>query len=44
MKLNQMRDMVAIAERCSLRAAARHLDLAQPALTRSIGSLERELV
>ena len=43
MKLNQMRDMVAIAERGSLRAAARHLDLAQPALTRSIGALEREL-
>jgi LysR family transcriptional regulator, regulator of abg operon len=43
MKLNQMRDMVAIVERGSLRAAARHLGLAQPALTRSIGALEREL-
>lgn len=43
MKLNQMRDMVAVVERGSLRAAARHLDLAQPALTRSIGALEREL-
>lgn len=43
MKLTQMRDMVAIVERGSLRAAARHLNLAQPALTRSIGALEREL-
>jgi LysR family transcriptional regulator of abg operon len=43
MKLNQLRDMVAIVERGSLRAAARHLDLAQPALTRSIRTLEREL-
>jgi LysR family transcriptional regulator of abg operon len=43
MKLNQLRDMVAVVERGSLRAAARHLNLAQPALTRSIGALEREL-
>ena len=43
MKLNQFRDVVAIAERGSLRAAARHLQLAQPALTRSIQELEREL-
>ncbi len=43
MKLNQLRDMVAIVERGSLRAAARHLELAQPALTRSIRALEREL-
>ena len=43
MKLTQMRDMVAVVERGSLRAAARHLGLAQPALTRSIGTLEREL-
>jgi LysR family transcriptional regulator, regulator of abg operon len=43
MKLNQLRDMVAIVERGSLRAAARHLELAQPALTRSIRTLEREL-
>jgi LysR family transcriptional regulator of abg operon len=43
MKLTQMRDMVAVVERGSLRAAARHLGLAQPALTRSIGALEREL-
>ena len=43
MKLNQLRDMLAIVERGSLRAAARHLDLAQPALTRSIRSLEKDL-
>src|SRR6478736_5279873 len=43
MKFSQMRDVVAIAERGSLRAASRHLSLAQPALTRSIHELEREL-
>lgn len=43
MKLNQFRDVVAIAERGSLRAAARHLQLAQPALTRSLQELEHEL-
>ncbi|TFZ01265.1 LysR substrate-binding domain-containing protein [Ramlibacter rhizophilus] len=43
MKLNQLRDMVAIVERGSLRGAARHLDIAQSALTRSIRELEREL-
>ncbi|HEY5209358.1 MAG TPA: LysR substrate-binding domain-containing protein [Stellaceae bacterium] len=43
MKLNQLRDVIAIAERGSLRAAARHLGLAQPALSRSIHELEREL-
>ena len=43
MKLHQLRDVVAIAERGGLRAAARHLHLAQPALTRSLTELEREL-
>jgi DNA-binding transcriptional LysR family regulator len=43
MKLNQLRDVVAIADRGSLRAAARHLALAQPALTRSVHTLERDL-
>lgn len=43
MKLNQLRDIVAVAERGSLRSAARHLGLAQPALTRSIRELEHEL-
>lgn len=43
MKLNQIRDLVAIVERGSLRAAARYLEVAQSALTRSIRELEREL-
>ncbi len=43
MKLHHLRDAVTIAERGGLRAAARHLQLAQPALTRSLGELEREL-
>jgi LysR family transcriptional regulator of abg operon len=43
MKINQLRDIVAIAERGSLRAAARHLHSAQPGLTRSVRQLEREL-
>ncbi|WP_322013647.1 LysR substrate-binding domain-containing protein [Paraburkholderia sp. J12] len=43
MRLNHFRDMVAIVEHGSLRAAARHLGMAQPVLTRSIRSLEREL-
>src|SRR5580704_8556061 len=43
MKLTQLRNVAAIAERGSLRAAARHLSLAQPALSRSVQELEREL-
>ncbi len=43
MKLHHLRDVVAIAERGGLRAASRHLNLAQPALTRSLSELEREL-
>ncbi len=43
MKLHHLRDAVAIAERGSLRAASRHLQLAQPALTRSLSQLEHEL-
>ncbi len=43
MKLNQFRDVVAIVEQGSLRAAARQLGLAQPALSRSIRELEHEL-
>jgi DNA-binding transcriptional LysR family regulator len=42
-KLEHLRHVVAVAERGSLRAAARHLGVAQPALTRSIHDLEREL-
>lgn len=43
MKLNALRDFLAVAERGGLRAAARHLGLPQPAITRSIQELEREL-
>jgi DNA-binding transcriptional LysR family regulator len=43
MKLNHLRDVAAVAERGSLRAAARHLGVAQPAITRSIREIEREL-
>ncbi len=43
MKLSQFGEVVAIAERGSIRAAARHLQIAQPALTRSLADLEREL-
>lgn len=43
MKLDHFEEVVAIAERGSMRAAARHLQIAQPALTRSLAVLEREL-
>ena len=43
MKLNQLRDVAAIAKQGSLRGAARALGLAQPALTRSVRELEHEL-
>lgn len=43
MKLNQIRNVLAVAERGSLRSAARHLGIAQPAITRSIRELEHEL-
>ena len=43
MKLTQLRHLIAVAERGSLRAAARELGVAQPAVTRSIQELEREL-
>jgi DNA-binding transcriptional LysR family regulator len=43
MKLHHFEDVVAIADRGSVRAAARHLGVAQPALTRSLAMLEREL-
>jgi len=42
-KLNQLRDVAAIAKQGSLRGAARALGLAQPALTRSVRELEHEL-
>ena len=43
MKLSQLQHLVAIVQHGSLRAAARHLDVPQPVLTRSIGQLEKEL-
>lgn len=43
MKLNHIRDVLAVAEFGSLRAAGRHLGVAQPAVTRSIHEIEREL-
>lgn len=43
MKLTQLRDLASIAETGGLRRAARRLGLSQPALSRSIRDLEREL-
>lgn len=43
MKLNHLRDVIAVAEHGSLRAAGRHLGVAQPAITRSIREMEHEL-
>jgi LysR family transcriptional regulator of abg operon len=43
MKLTHFQLVVAVAERGSIRAAARHLGIAQSALTRSVAELEREL-
>ena len=43
MKLTQFRDLLAVVETGSLRAASRHLGIAQPVITRSIRELERDL-
>lgn len=43
MKHEQLLHMIAIVEHGSLRSAARRLDVPQPALTRSVRALEREL-
>jgi LysR family transcriptional regulator of abg operon len=43
MKLNALRDFLAVAERGSLRAAARQLGVAQASITRSLQELEKEL-
>ncbi|WP_454862569.1 LysR substrate-binding domain-containing protein [Paraburkholderia fungorum] len=43
MKIHHLRDFVGIAQARSVRAAARELGLAQPALTRSLHELETEL-
>ncbi len=41
MKLHQFREVVAIAEQGSIRAAARALKVSQPGLTRNLAELER---
>lgn len=43
MKLHHFDKVIAIAERGSIRAAARCLNIAQPVLTRNLAALEREL-
>src|SRR5687768_7014958 len=43
MRLNQIRDFIAVVEMGSLRAAARKIGVSQPAITKSIQQLEREL-
>ena len=43
MKINSLRDFLVVAERGSLRAAARQLNVPQPSMTRSIRDLEKEL-
>lgn len=43
MKLSHFRAAAAIAEHGSLRAAARHLGVAQPSLTRGLSELERKI-
>ncbi len=43
MKLEQLQHFMSIVEHGSLRAAARRLDMPQPALTRSVRALERGL-
>lgn len=43
MKLHQLRDVIAVADSGSLRAAARRLNIAQSAITKSVQLLEKEL-
>ena len=43
LKLHHLRDLLAIVEKGSINAAARHLGVAQPALSRSIRDLEKEM-
>jgi len=43
MKLTTLRDFIAVAERGGIRTAARQLSVPQPALSRSIRELEKEL-
>lgn len=43
MRLRQLQEFVAVAESGSVRAAARHLNVTQPALSKSIRQLEEEV-
>ena len=43
LKLHHLRDLLAIVEKGSINGAARHLGIAQPALSRSLRDLEKEL-
>lgn len=43
MKLSHIRDVLAVADCGSLRAASRQSGIAQPAITRSIHEIEQEL-
>lgn len=43
MKINQLKDVITVAAKGSFRAAARHLNMTQSAISRSINELERDL-
>lgn len=43
MKMHNLRDLLAIAEKGSINAASKHLGIAQPALSRSVRALEKEI-
>ncbi|MES2941788.1 MAG: LysR substrate-binding domain-containing protein [Pseudomonadota bacterium] len=43
MKMHHLRDLLAITEKGSINAAAKHLGIAQPALSRSVRELEHEI-
>src|SRR5687768_11342381 len=43
MKLHHLRNVLAVAEKGSVRGASRHLELAQSAISRSIQQLEKDL-
>jgi len=43
LKLHQLRDFIAVADHGSLRAASRHLNVSQSAMTKSIQQLEKEV-
>jgi LysR family transcriptional regulator of abg operon len=43
MKMHHLRDLLAIVEKGSINAAAKHLGMAQPALSRSVRELEKDI-